>query len=86
MKAKIELEKQHEIVRRWITANFKDKEVVSLMSDNRVICKPLIRENCYLKPPTSTKTKIESVTFRYKEYSGMPQTGSYQIVYKLLRH
>ncbi len=86
MKAKIELKKQHEIVRRWMADTFKDKEVTDRLWNLSKMCSPLIQENPYIKVDETTKIKIEGVTFRYHESGGMAQTRTYQVSYKLLKH
>ncbi len=86
MKTKIELEKQHEIIQRWMADNFKDKEGINRFWNMKAMCRPLIQENRYLKTDESMKIKVEGVTFRYKETQGQAQTRTYQVLYKLLKH
>jgi len=74
------------IVEKWLSENFHQKEATDKFWGLTAICQPLIQQNRYIKTNETTKTKVNGVTFRYMANSGMPQTKSYQVLYKILHH
>lgn len=72
-------------IENWLLSVYKPKEVTSQIWNLTAICYPELKECNSLTYKNSVARKAGGLHFRYLITPAIPQTKSYQILYKILK-